>query len=118
MLHSKVAYWPLPTNIKLGWKGLPGTNTLAYYVHLKITGEKCFITQAPGGQYYNTLYSHNLLMFLIIYSLMFASKAKAYASEASFRLLALPTNIRLAWKGLPGTNHASLLQIFLSYIGK
>ncbi len=21
----------LPTNIRLGWKGLPGTNTLAYY---------------------------------------------------------------------------------------
>jgi hypothetical protein len=20
-----------PTNIRLGWKGLPGTNTLAYY---------------------------------------------------------------------------------------
>jgi hypothetical protein len=21
----------LPTNIRLGWKGLPGTNTLSYY---------------------------------------------------------------------------------------
>jgi hypothetical protein len=24
----------LPTNIRLGWKGLPGTNTLAYYENL------------------------------------------------------------------------------------
>jgi len=22
----------LPANIRLGWKGLPGTNTLAYYI--------------------------------------------------------------------------------------
>jgi hypothetical protein len=24
----------LTTNIRLGWKRLPGTNTLAYYIHL------------------------------------------------------------------------------------
>jgi len=33
----------LPTNIRLGWKGLPGTNVLAYYENykliLKIFGE-------------------------------------------------------------------------------
>jgi hypothetical protein len=23
--------WPFPENIRLGWKGLPRTNTLAYY---------------------------------------------------------------------------------------
>ncbi len=37
-------------------------------------------------------------------SLMFAVKAVAYPSEAPFRYLASPTNIRLGWKGLPGTN--------------
>ncbi len=38
-------------------------------------------------------------------SLMFAGKAGAYPSEALLgRLLALITNIRLSWKGLPGTN--------------
>ncbi len=43
-------------------------------------------------------------------SLMFAGKAGAYPSEAPLgaphkgRLLASPTNIRLGWKGLPGTN--------------
>jgi hypothetical protein len=26
-----VGSWPLPTNIRLDWKGLLGTNTLAYY---------------------------------------------------------------------------------------
>jgi len=35
---------------------------------------------------------------------MFVGKAGAYPSEAPFRLLALPTNTRLGWGGLPGTN--------------
>jgi hypothetical protein len=29
-------------NIRLGWKGLPVTNTLAYYKHSKITVKKVF----------------------------------------------------------------------------
>jgi hypothetical protein len=39
--------------------------------------------------------------------LMFVGNARAYLSEAPFRcftLGALPTNIRLGWKGLPGTS--------------
>jgi len=38
---------------------------------------------------------------------MFAGKAGAYPSEGTplqSRLLALPTNIRLGWKGFPRTN--------------
>ncbi len=35
------------TNNRLGWKGLPGTNTLAYYENSKITALKSFITSAP-----------------------------------------------------------------------
>ncbi len=38
----------LPSNIKLGWKGLPETNTLAYYENPQITAVKSFIVQAPG----------------------------------------------------------------------
>jgi hypothetical protein len=39
-------------------------------------------------------------------SLMFASKAGEYPSEAPVedRLLALPADIRLGWNGLSGTN--------------
>ncbi len=42
MLHSWVGSWPYPQtlNIRLGWKGLPRTNTLAYYKHSQITEEK------------------------------------------------------------------------------
>jgi hypothetical protein len=36
------------TNIRLGWKGVPGTNTLAYYKNLYLTAVKSFITLAPG----------------------------------------------------------------------
>jgi hypothetical protein len=38
----------LPTNIRLGWKGLPGTNTLAYYEYSYITDVKVFIILGPG----------------------------------------------------------------------
>ena len=38
-----------PTNTRLGWKGLPGINTLAYYENSLITPAKSFIVQAPRG---------------------------------------------------------------------
>ncbi len=34
---------------RLGWKGLHGTNTLAYFENPQITAGKVFIVQAPGG---------------------------------------------------------------------
>jgi hypothetical protein len=37
----------LPTNIRLGWKSVPGTDTLAYYEDSKITAVKSFITLTP-----------------------------------------------------------------------
>ena len=42
----KVLY--LPTNITLGWKGLPETTTIAYYKNLQVTAIKSFIVQALG----------------------------------------------------------------------
>jgi hypothetical protein len=38
----------LPANIRLGWKGLQGTNTLAYYEDSQITSVKSFIILGPG----------------------------------------------------------------------
>jgi hypothetical protein len=37
-----------PTNIGLGWKSLPGTNTVAYYKNPQITAVISFIVQAHG----------------------------------------------------------------------
>jgi hypothetical protein len=37
------------TNIILGWKGLPGTNSLAYLKIFKLCKKKRFITLVPGG---------------------------------------------------------------------
>ncbi len=34
------------TNFRLGWKGLPGTNALAYYEKVQLTALKSFITLA------------------------------------------------------------------------
>ncbi len=42
-----------PTNTRLGWKGLPGTNTLAYYNNPLITIVKSYIVQAPGCVFAN-----------------------------------------------------------------
>jgi hypothetical protein len=45
----------LPANIRIGLKGLPGTNTLAYYENLLITAVKSLIVHAPGKFVYLTL---------------------------------------------------------------
>jgi hypothetical protein len=37
----------LPTNNRLGWKGLPGTNSQAYYENSHLTVLKSFLTLAP-----------------------------------------------------------------------
>jgi hypothetical protein len=37
----------LPTNIRLSWKGLPGTNTVAYYENSLIIAIKSLLVQAP-----------------------------------------------------------------------
>jgi len=45
VLHSgRLWPFPLPSNIRLGWKGLPETNTLAYYGRKKYSS---IIVQAP-----------------------------------------------------------------------
>ncbi len=33
LLHFNASFLALSKNIRLGWKGLPGANTLAYYKH-------------------------------------------------------------------------------------
>jgi len=38
----------LPTNIRPGWKGLPGTNTLAYYKFSYTSDVKNIITLGQG----------------------------------------------------------------------
>ncbi len=45
----------LSLNTRLGWKGLPGTNTLAYYENRK------FYDTGPWGLYYKTLRIRNVL---------------------------------------------------------
>jgi hypothetical protein len=42
---------PLFANSILGWRGLPGTNTLAYYEDLKVMDVKSFMTLRPDFAY-------------------------------------------------------------------
>ncbi len=41
----------MATNITLGLRGLPGTNTIAYYENPYITVVKSFTAQAPGEEH-------------------------------------------------------------------
>jgi len=48
MLYSWGRLLALATNNILGWKGLPGTETLAYYKNSYITDVKFYTTLGPG----------------------------------------------------------------------
>jgi hypothetical protein len=58
--HLKCGKSPsLVSNIRLGRKGLPGSNTLAYYKHLKMTVVKIFLTLVQRSK--ETVRSANLI---------------------------------------------------------
>jgi hypothetical protein len=46
----------LPTNNRLCWKGLTGTNTLAYYEKSELTAVKSFLTLATGASIIELLF--------------------------------------------------------------
>jgi hypothetical protein len=54
----------LLANVRLGWKGLPGTNIIAYYKHFKITDKKSFIAMGPGANVIK-LFVRDLRIFLV-----------------------------------------------------
>ncbi len=67
----------LPAIIRLGWKGLLGTNALAYCENSEITdrigkfvnyGQKKVYNIGPRTQCYRIYYDSNLLMFILKYS--------------------------------------------------
>jgi hypothetical protein len=111
----------MAANIRLGWMRLTVVSTLAYYTQSTKTAVKCFTVQDHGANaikpFTVVIYEFSKLLARVFVpgkpfqpSQMFAGKAVAYPSEEPLRcpvwgrLLALPTNIRLCWKGLPRTN--------------
>jgi hypothetical protein len=78
----------LSTNIRLGWKGLSVTNTLAYYQHWQITAVKSFITSSPRANVLK-LFSleltsrPNKLECLSLASLFSLSNVCGYGQEAT-----------------------------------
>jgi hypothetical protein len=67
----------LSANIRLGWKGLPGTNALAYCAKALLTAVKSFITSAPDTTIHCSRLDHLVIKVFFV---------------------------RLGWKGLPETN--------------
>ncbi len=102
----------LLTNIRLGWKGLPGTNSRAYYKHSSITPQKCFIKWTLGTNLIKLFTNfHNKPECLswqgkrLQPSLLFVGKARMDELKgSSLRQASALPNIRLGWKGLPRTN--------------
>jgi hypothetical protein len=47
----------LLASIRLGWKGLPGANSLAYLVPSKVTNREKIHNIGPWYQYYNSISS-------------------------------------------------------------
>jgi len=50
-MHHSSRFQALPTNIRLGWKGFPGKNTLARYKNKPITAVKSFVTFGSENQH-------------------------------------------------------------------
>ncbi len=80
MFHSRVGSGAslgqalaLPTNITLGWKGMPGINTLAYYKIFVNYGQKSFIALGLGANVIQ-------LFLLVIYE--FSNEARAFVRIA------------------------------------
>ncbi len=60
----------LPTNIRLGWKVLAGTNTLAYYGNPQIAAVISFMVQAHGvnltKSFWSSFNSYKLERFITL----------------------------------------------------
>ncbi len=70
-------------------------HNLRKFTKCGINYAKKFYIIDTSGLYYKTFYGRNLWIFVTSWS---------FCPWQAFKLLALPTNIRLDWKGLPGTN--------------
>jgi hypothetical protein len=54
----------LPSNIRLGWKGLPWTNALAYYEHSKLRRKKFYNIEPRLERPLRDKYSSSLGIFV------------------------------------------------------
>jgi len=105
---------PYSKNIRLGWKGLTGANTLAYYENSQFTDRKSFITLDPGDdviKLFSTVADEEAklecLSLTSFSGLVFASKTGACRNGATWKHapdLAHKYQTRL--KGLAGDNYS------------
>ncbi len=108
----------LPSNIRLGWKGLPGTDTEGYYENSLITTAKVL--------YHWGLISQNVCLWkpFPVRSQNLRARPEPtqleHLSGASFlgKLLVLPANVRLDWKVIARYKHSSLFDLIVSDEGK
>ncbi len=120
-----------PTNTRLGWKGLPGSNTLAYYENPQITAVKSFIVQALAffQEQMNTglrevllkgrLSTVNLLVptsldrLLFILKILFTFFTKQPTSIRRSIVLSLPPQLVFPWR-----NHSGDTQLYRQEKGR
>ncbi len=106
----------LPANIRLGWKGLPGTNTLVYYENPYITAVKSFIVQAPAVE---PILTCNHETACIIVQDLRLPRSVLHDLKCALLLLECKTQNQLkkAMPRLPSSlnPHLSLLHRFINY---
>ncbi len=116
-------------NIKLGWKGLTKTNTLAYYQHLLIMDIKSFITLGPSVNVIKLFSSANKLecfSFANLFSTVWSLQVKLVGYHRGEPLkdsqlilaLTLLKNIKATWKCISRTNSVSYLALSKGQIKK
>ncbi len=77
------------TNIRQGWKSLPGTNTPTYYRNLQITATKCLITFRQGVNVIKKISKEVIISFVCSLTLNYKSTLKRIAKYKHTSLLVL-----------------------------
>ncbi len=114
----------LPTNNRLDWKGLLGIKLSSFLQKFVNHGQKSFITLGPGvnviklfcpqfAYFRNRLECFSQASFFSLVKCLWANQGACprleHLKDASFgQGPALPSNNRLGWKGLPGTESSFL----------
>jgi hypothetical protein len=66
--------WPYPKNIRLGWKDLSGTNTLAYHENSQIRTVKRFYNIGPWAEHKKSFIAADLYIVTAAVTDIFVKK--------------------------------------------
>ncbi len=102
-LSVAIFYLFLPTNIRTGWKGLRGTNTLAYFTSSSVMKKRVSnidTYEVDAFKTFNSSLTTRLKTIVqLSLALIFASKTRAYQRGASSSCSIIPARTEKACQG-------------------